>query len=130
MALLAIPFKPSYTALKNLCHKIYKHTTTVVNLTLPIWLQDLSIDVNAYLDDTIGMLSDLMAFLYDDDAPWAVRVIEVKKGVDRVDVKVYEVKTKVVEIKTEVAEIKTEVAEIKTGMRFLKECLENQMEIC
>jgi len=36
MALLAVPFKPFYTALKNLQQKVYKYTTTLVNLTLPI----------------------------------------------------------------------------------------------
>ena len=45
------------------------------------------------------MLSDSTAFLYDDDAPWAVRVMEVKRGVDRVDAKVDEVKTQVDEVK-------------------------------
>ena len=37
-------------------------------------------------------LSDLTAFLYNNDAPLAVRVIEVKRDVDRVDAKVYEAK--------------------------------------
>jgi len=36
MAPLAVPFKPSYIALKNLQQKIYKYTTTSVNVTLPI----------------------------------------------------------------------------------------------
>ena len=58
MAPSAVPFEPSYTALKNLRHKTHKHTTTSVNLTLPIRPQDLSTDVNPYLDDAIGMLSD------------------------------------------------------------------------
>ena len=144
MAPSAAPFEPSYTALKNLRQKVHKHTTTAsVNLTLPIRPQDLSTDVNPYIDDALGMLSDSTSHLYDEDAPWAVRVMEVKKGVERVDAKVDEVKTEVAEIKTEVAEIKTEVAEIKTevaeiktevtmiktGMRLLEERLESQMEI-
>jgi len=93
MAPLAALFKPSYTILKNLYHKIYKHTTTLVNFTLSIWPQDLSTDLNPYLDGAIGVLSNSTAFLYDDDALWAVRVMEVKRGVDRVDTKVDEVKT-------------------------------------
>jgi len=100
MAPSAAPFELSYTALKNLRHKIHKHTTTSVNLTLPIRPQDLSTDLNPYLDGAIGVLSNSTAFLYDDDAPWAVRVMEVKRGVDRVDAKVDEVKTQVDEVKT------------------------------
>jgi len=108
--------------LKNLRQKVHKHTTTAsVNLTLPIRPQDLSTDVNPYIDDALGMLSDSTSHLYDDDAPWAVRVMEVKKGVERVDAKVDEVKT-------EVAEIKTEVAEIKTEMRSLEERLTVQVD--
>ena len=114
MAPLAVPFKPFYTALKNLYYKVHKHTVTSVNLTLPIQPQDPSTDVNPYLDDAIGILSESTAFLYDDEAPWAVRVLEVKKGVDRVDAKVDEVKAEVAELKTDVAELKTDVAEIKT----------------
>jgi len=53
------------------------------------------------------MLSKSTAFLYDDNAPWAVWVIEVKRGVDRVDAKVDEVKAEVAELKIDVAEIKT-----------------------
>ena len=55
--------------LKNLRQKVRKYTTTLVNLTLPIRLQDLSIDLNPYLDSAIGILSDSIAFLYNDDAP-------------------------------------------------------------
>jgi len=69
MAPSAAPFKPSYTILKNLRHKIHKHTMTSVNFTLPIWPQDLSIDLNPYLDGAIGVLSNSTAFLYNDDAP-------------------------------------------------------------
>ncbi|OCK94431.1 uncharacterized protein K441DRAFT_660321 [Cenococcum geophilum 1.58] len=82
MAPSAVPFEPFYTALKNLRHKVHKHTTTSVNLTLPIRPSDLSTDSNPYLDGAIGMLSDSTAFLYNNDAPWAVRVAEVKRGVD------------------------------------------------
>ena len=121
MAPSAAPFEPSYTALKNLRQKVHKHTTTAsVNLTLPIRPQDLSTDVNPYIDNALGMLSDSTSYLYDDDTPWAVRVMEVKKGVERVDAKVDEVKTEVAEIKTKVAEIKTEVAEIKTEVAEIK----------
>ena len=69
MALLAIPFKPSYTTLKNLRQKVHKHTATSVNLTLPIRPQDPSTDINPYLDNAIGMLSESTAFLYDNEAP-------------------------------------------------------------
>ena len=101
MALLVVPFEPFYTALKNLYYKVYNYTATLVNLILPIWPQDLSTDVNPYLDGAIGILSESTAFLYDDEAPWAVRVMEVKRGVDRVDVKVDEVKAEVAKLKTE-----------------------------
>ena len=127
MAPSAVPFEPSYAALTNLRHKIHKHTTSV-NLTLPTRPSDLSTDSNPYLDGAIGILSDSTALLYDDDAPWAVKVIEVKKAVDRVDTKVDEVKTEVAEIKTEVAGIKTEVAEIKTEMKLLENRLESQID--
>ena len=129
MAPSAAPFEPSYTALKNLRQKVHKQTTTAsVNLTLPIRPQDLSTDVNPYIDDTLGILSNSTSHLYDDDAPWAMRVMEVKKGVERVDVKVDKVKTEVAEIKTKVAEIKTEVTEIKTEMRSLEERLTVQVD--
>jgi len=36
MAPLAVPFELSYIVLKNLQQKVYKYTTTLVNLTLPI----------------------------------------------------------------------------------------------
>jgi hypothetical protein len=120
MALLAVPFEPSYTALRNLRQKIHKHTTTSVNLTLPNRPQDLFTDSNPYLDGAIGMLSDSTAFLYDDDAPWAIRVAEVKRGVDRVDAKVDEVKTQVDEVKTQVDEVKTQVDEVKTQVDEVK----------
>ncbi len=138
MAPSAVPFEPSYTALKNLRQKVHKHTATSVNLTLPIRPQDPSTDVNPYLDNAIGMLSESTAFLYDDEAPWAVRVLEVKKGVDKVDAKVDEVKAEVAELKTDVAELKTDVAELKTDVAELKhsmrmmevhsEFLENQID--
>ena len=121
MALLAAPFELSYMVLKNLRQKVYKYiTTALVNLTLLIWPQDLFTDVNPYIDDVLGMFSDSTSHLYDEDAPWAVHVMEVKKGVERVDAKVDEVKTKVAKIKTEVAEIKTKVAEIKTKVTEIK----------
>jgi hypothetical protein len=37
--------------------------------------------------------------LYNNNAPWAIRVVEVKKGVERVNIKVDKVKTKVAEVK-------------------------------
>ena len=129
MAPSALPFEPSYTALKNLHQKLHKYTTaTSVNLSLPIRPQDLSADSTPYIDGAIGMLSNSTSFLYDDDAPWAVRVMEVKSevlaAVDRVD-------TKVDEVKTDVAELKTDVAEIKTEIKSLGECqdrLKNQID--
>ena len=99
MAPSALPFEPSYTALKNLRQKVHRHTSNFsLDLTLPTRPHDPSTDSNPYLDGAIGMLSDSTAFLYDDDAPWAVRVMEVKRGVERVDAKVDEVKTEVAEI--------------------------------
>ena len=125
MAPSAVPFKPSYTTLKNLRHKVYNYTATLVNLSLPIQLQDLFTDSTPYLNSAIGMLSDTTAFLYNNNVPWAIKVIEVKKGINKINAKVDKVKTEVVEIKTEVVEIKTEVAEIKTGIKLLKERLKN-----
>ena len=69
MAPLAVLFKLSYTALRNLYYKVHNHTVTLVNLMLPIWPQDLSTNVNPYLDNAIGMLSELTAFLYNNNAP-------------------------------------------------------------
>ena len=70
MAPLAVPFELSYTALKNLRQKVYKYTTTtLVNLTLPIQPQDFTTDINPYIDNIIGMLSESTAFLYNDKAP-------------------------------------------------------------
>ena len=78
------------------------------------------------------MLSELTAFLYDDEAPWAVRVTEVKSevlaAVDKVDVKVDEVKAEVAELKTDVAELKTDVAELKTDVAELKTEMKSQEE--
>jgi len=82
MAPSAVPFEPSYIVLRNLRQKVHKHTTSLVNLTLPIRPQDLSTDSNSYINGAIGMLSDSTAFLYDNNAPWAVRVAEVKRGMD------------------------------------------------
>ena len=56
--------------LKNLHQKVYKYiTTALVNLTLPIRPQDLSTDINPYIDDVLGILSDSTSHLYDEDAP-------------------------------------------------------------
>ena len=135
MAPSAVPFEPSHTAIKNLHQKVHKHTATSVKLTLPIRPQDLSTDLNPYLDNAIGILGDSTAFLYDDNAPWAVRVTEVKKGVDKVDMKVdevkaevAEVKAEVAEVKAEVAEVKAEVAEVKAEMKSLEKRLESQID--
>ena len=121
MALLAVLFKPFYMVLKNLRQKVYKYiTTTLVNFTLPIQLQDLSTDVNPYIDNILGILSDSISHLYDDDAPQAIRVMEVKKGVKKINIKVDKVKTKVTKIKTKVTKIKTKATEIKTKVAKIK----------
>ena len=77
------------------------------------------------------MLSNSTACLYDDDAPWAVRVMEVKSevlaAVDRVDTKVDEVKTDITELKTDVAELKTDIAGIKMEIKLLKDYFENRI---
>src|SRR6266699_2716859 len=129
MAPLAVPFKPSYTALKNLHYKVHKYTVTLVNLTLPIRPQDPFTDVNPYLANAIGMLSESTAFLYDDKALWAIRVIEVKSevlaAIDKVNVKVDEVKAEVIELKIDVAELKTDIIRIKTKIKLLKEYLKS-----
>ena len=57
-------------ALKNLRQKVHKYIiTALVNLTLPIRPQDLFTDVNPYIDDVLGILSDSISHLYNDDAP-------------------------------------------------------------
>src|SRR6266571_732699 len=120
MAPSALPFEPSYTTLKNLHQKIHKHITTTFNLTLPTRPQDLTTDTTPYINNAIGMLSNSTAFLYDDDAPWAVKVTEVKSemlnAVDKVDVKVDEVKAEVAEVKAEVAEVKAEIDDVRTAV--------------
>ena len=139
MALLAVPFEPSYTALKNLCQKISNYTTT--SITLPYRPKNLSTNLYPYLDNAIVTLSTLTAYLYDDNAPQAIRVVEVKKGVERVDIKVNEVKAEVAEVKAQVDEVnkkvdkvdkkvdkvnkkvdkvKTDVAKLKTDVAKLK----------
>jgi phage shock protein A len=125
MAPSTVPFEPSYAALKNLHQKLHKYTTaTSVNLSLPIRPQDLSTDSTPYLDGAIGILSNSTTCLYDDDAPWAVRVMEVKSkvltAVDRVDTKVDKVKTDIAELKMDVTELKTDIAEFKTDVAELK----------
>ena len=136
MVLLVFPFKPFYTALKNLHYKVYKHSVTLVNLTLPFWPQDFATNIYPYLNNAIGILSNLTAFLYNNKAPWAVRVTEVKSevlaAVDKVNMKVDKVKAKVAKLKTDVAELKTDVAKLKTDVtklkmdiKSLKECLKS-----
>ncbi|OCK93458.1 uncharacterized protein K441DRAFT_661290 [Cenococcum geophilum 1.58] len=97
MAPSALPFEPSYTALKSLRQKVSNYTTTSV--TLPHRPKNLSTDLHPYLNNAIVTLSTSTAYLYDDNAPWAVRVVEVKKGVERVNTKVDEVKAEVAEVK-------------------------------
>jgi len=55
-------------------------------------------------------LSTSTAYLYDDNAPWAVRVVEVKRGVERVDMKLDDVK---ITLKAQVDEVKAQVDEVK-----------------
>ena len=66
MALLALPFQPSYTTLENLCQKISNHTTT--SITLPHWPENLSTNLHPYLNNAIVILSTLTAHLYHDNA--------------------------------------------------------------
>ena len=65
--------------------------------------------MNPYIDNIIGILSDSTSHLYNDDAPWAIHIIEVKKGIERVNVKVDKVKTEITKIKTKVTEIKIKI---------------------
>ena len=106
----ALPFEPSYTALKSLRQKVSNYTTTSV--TLPHRPENLSTDLHPYLDHAIVTLSTSTVHLYDDNAPWAVRVVEVKKGVERVDTKVDEVKAEVAEVKAQVDEVDKKVDEV------------------
>ncbi|XTI93299.1 hypothetical protein V2W45_1430806 [Cenococcum geophilum] len=85
IALLALPFEPSYTTLKSLRQKVSNYTIT----------SNLSTDLHPYLNNAI-----------------AVRVVEVKKGVERVDTKVNEVKAKVTKVKAQVDKINKKVNEV------------------
>jgi len=107
MAPPALPFEPFYTALKNLQQKIYDCTTTSV--TLPHQPENLSTDLHPYLNNAIVTLSTSTAYLYNDNAPWAVRVVEVKKGVERVNIKLDDVK---ITLKAQVDEVDKKVDEV------------------
>jgi hypothetical protein len=136
----AAPFEPFYTALKSLRQKVSNYTTT--SITLPHRPENLSTDLHPYLDNAIVTLSTSTAYLYDDNAPWAIRVVEVKEGVERVDTKVDEVKAEVAEVKAQVDEVDKKVDEVdkkvdevdkkvdevKTQMKLLEERLENQID--
>jgi len=81
--------------------------------------------------------------LYDDNAPWAVRVVEVKRGVERVDMKLDNVKTtlkaqvdevdkkvdevdkKVDEVNKKVDEVDKKVDEVKIQVEFLEKQIDN-----
>ena len=110
MTLSALPFKPSYTTLKSLRQKVSNYTTTSV--TLPHRPENLSTDLYPYLNNAIVTLSTLTAYLYDNNAPQAVRVVEVKKGVERVDIKVDEVKAEVAEVKAQVDKVDKKVDKV------------------
>ena len=136
MALSALPFQLSYTALENLRQKISNYTTT--SITLPYRPENLSTDLHPYLNHAIVTLSTSTAHLYDDNAPQAVRVVEVKKGIERVNTKVNEVKAevdkkvnkidkkvnkvnkKVNEVDKKVNEVNKKVIKIKTEVRLLR----------
>ena len=107
MAPSAAPFEPSYTALKSLCQKISNYTTT--SITLPHRPENLSTDLHPYLNNAIVTLSTSTAHLYDDNASQAVRVVEVKKGVERVDTKLNNIKTT---FKAQVDEVKAQVNKV------------------
>ena len=131
MAPSAVPFEPSYTALKNLRQKVSNYTTTSV--TLPHRPKNLSTNLHPYLNNAIVTLSTLTAYLYDNNAPQAIRVVEVKKGVERVNIKVDKVKAKVAEVKAQVDKVNKKVnkvnkkvnkvnrkvAEIKTEVKLI-----------
>ena len=116
------PFQPSYTALQSLQQKVYDSTTTTI--TLPIRPENLTTDLHPYLDNAIVALSTSTAYLYDDNAPWAVRVIEVKKGVERVDAKLDDAKTtlegQIDDVKTtlegQIDDVKIQVDELQAGV--------------
>ena len=124
MTPLVTLFKPSYTALKNLHYKVHKYTITLVNLTLPFRPQDLTINIYPYLNNAIGILSNLTALLYNNKAPWAIRVIEVKSKVlaivDKVNIKVDKVKTKVTKLKIDIVKLKIDITKLKTDITKLK----------
>ena len=124
MVPLALPFEPSYIVLKNLHYKVHKHSITLVNLTLPLRPQDPSTNVNPYLDNAIGILSKSTTFLYNNKAPWAVRVTEVKSKVlttvDKVNIKVDKIKANITKLKTDVTKLKMDIAKLKTNITKLK----------
>ena len=107
MAPLAAPFKPSYTTLKSLRQKISNYTTT--SITLPYRPENLSTDFYPYLNNTIITLSTLTAYLYNNNTPQAVRVVEIKKGVKRVNTKFNNVK---IIFKAQVNKVKAQVNKV------------------
>ena len=110
MALLTTPFKPSYMALKSLRQKVSNYTTT--SITLPHQPKNLSTNLHPYLDNAIITLNTLTAYLYNNNAPQAVRVVKVKKGVKKVDIKVNKIKAKVMEVKAQVDKVDKKVNKI------------------
>ena len=90
MAPSALLFKLSYTILKSLRQKVSNYTTT--SITLPYRPKNLSTNLHPYLNNTIVTLSTSTAHLYNNNAPQAVRVVEVKKGVKKVDIKLNNIK--------------------------------------
>ncbi|XTI91429.1 hypothetical protein V2W45_1495155 [Cenococcum geophilum] len=104
----ALPFEPSYTALKSLRQKVSNYTTTSV--TLPHRPKNLSTDLHPYLNNAIVTLSTSTAYL----------VVEVKKGVERVDTKVDEVKAEVAEVNKKVDEVNKKVNEVDKKVAEIK----------
>ena len=107
MAPSAAPFEPSYTALKSLRQKISNYTTTFI--TLFHQPENLSTDLHPYLNNAIVTLSTLTVYLYNNNAPQAIRVVKIKKRVKRVNTKLNNIKTT---FKAQIDKAKVQVNEV------------------
>ena len=122
----------------------------MTSIILLYQLENLSTNLYPYLDNAIITLNTLIAYLYNNNTSQAVRVVEVKKGVKRVNTKLNNIKTtfkaQVDEVKAQVNEVdkkvnevdkkvnkvdkkvnkvKTDVADIKMEIKLLKNCLKS-----
>ena len=65
----------------------------MTSITLPYQPENLSTDLHPYFNNAIVTLSTSTVYLYNNNASQAVRVVEVKKGVKKVNTKLNNIKT-------------------------------------